>query len=271
MDAETGTTTQLIKLEMDANGIRKDLDVTQIYLAQRNLEKVESLGCYRHLNELWLNGNKLRQVTCLRDNFQISHLYLQDNELVCISKAISHLSCLKVLMLHNNQLTKLGETINEMRNMQALHTLTQEKEYRLYVIFRVPSLELLDRKEVQPSERAKAFRRYKPDEQRQLDSVAFGRRCRVPSIPVGSSTEMDQLPVTALTDSFSGSDDDSDLPNRIGDGEYADNHLAEGPVKRSVMQYSHFDWSKVPRAEERRLNSTCNVADKAQIITVRFR
>ena len=52
-------------------------------------------------------------------------LFLQDNELVSIGKAIGHLSCLKVLMLHNNQLTKLGETVNEMRNMQALHTLSK--------------------------------------------------------------------------------------------------------------------------------------------------
>ena len=40
---------------------------------------------------------------------------------------------------------------------------------------------------------------------------------------------------------------------------------------RSAMQYSHFDWSKVPKAQERRLNKNCDVADKAQIVTVRFR
>ncbi|XP_038053450.1 leucine-rich repeat-containing protein 72-like [Patiria miniata] len=270
-------TAELIKLEMHANGIRKDLDVTQLYLAQRNLEAVDTLGCYKHLNELWLNGNKLRLVTCLKDNLQISHLYLQDNELVSISKAVGHLSCLKVLMLHNNQLTKLGETVNEMKNMQALHTLNlyhnplaQEKEYRLHVIFRVPSLKLLDREEVQPSERAEANQRYKPDEQRQMDSVAFGRRCNAPSMSVRSNTEADQLLGKALTDPYSENEDNSDLISRLEDDEITD-VLTEKGVRRSTMQYSHFDWSKVPQAEERRLNKTSNAADKAQIITVRFR
>ncbi len=51
--------------------------------------------------------------------------FLQDNELVDICSALSHLTNLQVLMLQSNQLTKLEPTIKEFRAMQALHTLSE--------------------------------------------------------------------------------------------------------------------------------------------------
>jgi len=263
---EAKPASELIMLEMKANGTRKDLDVTQLYLAHRDLQTVESLGCYKLLDELWLNGNKLRHIACLKNNFRIAHLYLQDNELVSISGAICHLSCLKVLMLHNNQLTKLEETVSEMKNMQALHTLNlyhnplaQENEYRLVVIFNIPSLKLLDRKEVHSSEINEANRLYKPDEQRQMDSIAFGRRCVLQS-------QLAEVKVNAFTEPID-EDREDDSPQICSQFK---TDLQERGAKRSTMQYSYFDWSKVPRAQERRLDQNSSV-NKAQIVTVRFR
>ena len=40
-------------------------------------------------------------------------------------------------------------------------------------------------------------------------------------------------------------------------------------LRRSVMEYSHFDWDKVPRATQRRL--TEKPFEKPQIITTQFR
>ena len=40
-------------------------------------------------------------------------------------------------------------------------------------------------------------------------------------------------------------------------------------LRRSVMEYSTFDWSKVPRAEQRRLSDKS--FDKPQFVTTRFR
>ena len=40
-------------------------------------------------------------------------------------------------------------------------------------------------------------------------------------------------------------------------------------LRRSVMEYTTFDWSKVPRAEQRRLSDKS--FDKPQVVTTRFR
>ncbi|WAR01127.1 LRC72-like protein [Mya arenaria] len=55
----------------------------------------------------------LRGISCLSGNFQIRELYLQNNELTDVSGSLRHLTCLEVLMLHNNQLTKLDRLVKE--------------------------------------------------------------------------------------------------------------------------------------------------------------
>lgn len=43
--------------------------------------------------------------------------------------ALRHLSCLRVLLLHNNEIKCLDETVAELRNMQDLHTLCEYIDY----------------------------------------------------------------------------------------------------------------------------------------------
>ncbi|XP_071795894.1 leucine-rich repeat-containing protein 72-like [Asterias amurensis] len=260
----------LVKLEMEANGMRKNLDVTQLFLAHKNLETVCSFGSFKHLNELWLNGNRLRHVTCLKDNLRISHLFLQDNELVSISGTIGHLSCLQVLMLHNNQLSKLEETVNEMKKMQALHTLNlyhnpvaQEYDYRLFVIFNIPTLKLLDREEVHGCETSEAERHFKPDKKQAKDSVAFGRRSKSAVTDAVGSMNASKAKIHTTLAGDSITQRDIENSEQLSD--------IKGGRRRSAMQYSHFDWSKVPLAQERRTNKTFDASSKAQIVTVRFR
>lgn len=68
---------------------------------------------------------QFRRLTCLANNFQISQLYLQNNQLTDITGALQHLTCLEVLMLHNNQLTKLDKVVKEFKKMQSLRTLSE--------------------------------------------------------------------------------------------------------------------------------------------------
>lgn len=68
---------ELINQQMTAQGIRKNLDVTQISLSNRDLAEVTDLSVYKKLNYLWLNGNKLRTVNMLSENYRLSELYLQ--------------------------------------------------------------------------------------------------------------------------------------------------------------------------------------------------
>ncbi|XP_025087206.1 leucine-rich repeat-containing protein 72-like isoform X2 [Pomacea canaliculata] len=137
---------------MVSNRIKKDKDVTELYLAHRNLTDVHDLKRFPYLMILWLNGNQLRYITCLSTNFRLCELYLHDNKLTEIPGALRHLTCLRVLMLHNNQLTKLEKVLSELQKMLSLQTLSLfdnpialEPEYRLFVIHKVPSLSLLDR------------------------------------------------------------------------------------------------------------------------------
>ncbi|XP_011682052.2 leucine-rich repeat-containing protein 72 [Strongylocentrotus purpuratus] len=272
---ESIKTQKLIEEQMTKQGIRKDLDVTELYLSNQGLTDVCDFGQYRMLNRIWLNGNKLRRINCLSINYRISELYLQDNELVSVAGLLQPLTSLQVLMLHNNQLTDLEETVNEMKAMQALHTLNlsqnplaQEAEYRHYIIHHVPSLKLLDRQEILKSERDEAAKMYQQDRQSLLETIAFGHRCEGPA-----QRAKDQGVVSESRHSFSSS--------TVSDGEVANHFIspprgtpedavAERAVQRSIMEYSHFDWTKKPRAEERRMNKNVE-GSKTEIITVRFR
>ncbi|KAL8603814.1 hypothetical protein ACOMHN_058549 [Nucella lapillus] len=167
--------------------IKKDKELEELYLADKGLTDVHDLKRFRYLKKLWLNGNRLRQISCVTINFRLTELYLNDNELIEISGSISHLTCLQVCMLHNNQLTKLDKVTRGFKKMQNLHTLNlfdnpiaQEPEYRLFVIQRCPSVKLLDRQEVTKRERDIARRIYDHSEEKAQEKVAFGRRSKGP-------------------------------------------------------------------------------------------
>ncbi len=68
---------------------------------------------------------QLRRVQCLSNNFRISELYLQHNALVEVTGMLHHLTCLRVLLLHNNQLEKLDRVVGEFAKMQDLKTLSK--------------------------------------------------------------------------------------------------------------------------------------------------
>ncbi|XP_066305345.1 leucine-rich repeat-containing protein 72-like [Branchiostoma lanceolatum] len=260
---------QIIEAQLEERGIRKDIDVTLLYLSERNLKEVCDLGRFKILRYLWLNGNKLRRIDCILNNFRLSELYLENNELIDISGALGHLTCLQVLMLHNNQLTKLEEVVRELRPMQALRVLNlfnnplaQENEYRSYVIHHLPSVELLDRKEVLQSERDRAWRMYEQEQYLLRETIAFGRRAEgLP--PRTRSQDRHKRPSTipekdVVANNF-------DIPPY----ENPNHAVALRSVSRAVMQYSMFDWSKMPKAEERRLAE--GSPELPQIMTIRFK
>ncbi|XP_040900648.1 leucine-rich repeat-containing protein 72 [Toxotes jaculatrix] len=98
-------------------------------------------------------------------------------------RALNHLTCLRLLCLHNNQIRGLEDTMHELRRMQQLRSVTfflnpisHEPGYRHHVMHCLPSVEVLDRKEVKPAERRRCFQMYNLDSHRVLQSVAFGRR-----------------------------------------------------------------------------------------------
>ncbi|RLW11577.1 hypothetical protein DV515_00001567 [Chloebia gouldiae] len=98
-------------------------------------------------------GGQIQDLTFLIKNYYLTELYLNNNELTDISGALKHLSSLQILFLHNNELKKLGKTVKELKGMISLQTLNlfqnplaYDPDYRLYVIYFLPSVQLLDRK-----------------------------------------------------------------------------------------------------------------------------
>ncbi|KAJ8299519.1 hypothetical protein KUTeg_023579 [Tegillarca granosa] len=197
---------------MEKSGIRKDKDVEQLYLADSELTEVTDLSRFRLLKILWLNGNKLRRINCLKNNFNLAELHLHDNQLVEISGALQHLTCLKVLMLQNNQLTKLEKVVKEFLKMQTLHTL-------------IPSVQLLDRQEVTKNEKDEARTIYDQDQEKIRDTVAFGRRSEGPPSIYYASSPLYETKEDAIN---------------------------ARRLKKSVTVFTTFDWSKLPNKEQRR-------------------
>ncbi|XP_002735817.2 leucine-rich repeat-containing protein 72-like [Saccoglossus kowalevskii] len=261
---------KLIKEQMENEGIRKDIDVTQLYLADSDLQSVTNLSRFKMLKNLYLNGNKLRRINCLKFNYRLAELYLENNQLVDISGALKHLTSLHTLMLQRNQLTKLEETVQEFKAMQSLkvlnlfsNPLAQEHEYRMYVIHFVPSIELLDRSEVLKDEQDRANQLYQQEREVLKQSIAFGRRCEGPPIRGATPVVEDNHiydPKKLVANNFHS----PPLQN-------PDDAVTARANNRSVMQYSVFDWSKVPKLEERRQKEPTDPAPVPQVITVRFK
>ncbi|XP_056329192.1 leucine-rich repeat-containing protein 72 [Danio aesculapii] len=169
--------------------INGDTDVTDLHFAKRGLTSVPDLSHFCMLRCVWLNDNKIRDVTRASFNCRLTELYLQNNDILSIAGALRHLTCLRVLLLFNNQIKCLEETVVELKNMQDLHTLslylnpfTEDPQYRLYVLHHLPSVKFLDTKEVQQVERRRALKLFNVEKQKVLDTIAFGRQALPPPI-----------------------------------------------------------------------------------------
>uniref|UniRef100_A0A3B4T4B0 U2A'/phosphoprotein 32 family A C-terminal domain-containing protein n=1 Tax=Seriola dumerili TaxID=41447 RepID=A0A3B4T4B0_SERDU len=166
-------------------GIRRDADVCQLSLTSKKLTSVPDLSRFHFLRKLWLNNNKIRELSCRSLNCCVTELYLHNNNIKSITGALNHLTCLRRLFLHNNQIRGLEDTTHELRRMQQLQSATfflnpisHEPGYRHHVIHRLPSIQVLDGKEVKPEERRRSFQMFRQESHRVLQSVAFGRRVR---------------------------------------------------------------------------------------------
>uniref|UniRef100_A0A3P8YF87 U2A'/phosphoprotein 32 family A C-terminal domain-containing protein n=2 Tax=Esox lucius TaxID=8010 RepID=A0A3P8YF87_ESOLU len=199
------------------------------------------------LRYLWLNNNKIKNLSHNTLNCCVTELYLQNNEIKSISGALGHLTCLKVLLLHNNQMQKLEDCMAELRNMHNLHTV--KPEYRQYVVHQLPSVQVLDRREVKQEERSRSFQLFRPERHRVLQSLAFGRRAETPlgrqTSIYGEGRRLLRFPL----------DDTADPSERT--------------AKRSIMQFSTVDWKSIPTSNQRPLGERDQRGPNILIVTLR--
>ncbi|GAA6088861.1 leucine-rich repeat-containing protein 72 isoform X2 [Tachysurus ichikawai] len=238
----------------------KRVHVSELYLARRQLTDVPDLSRFTQLRYIWLNNNRIKRIRGTEFHCCLAELYLQNNEITSITGVLRHLSCLKVLLLHNNHLIILEETVGELRHMQHLQTLnlflnpfSQDPLYREYVVHHLPSVQLLDRKEVRQEERRHAFKLLSPERQRVLDTIAFSRRALTERKMIASTKRGQWSSNTKRTKCpFDGIED---LCERRA-------------MQRSIMQFSTLDWSSI-KAQQHPLEEHSSTAVK--ILTVKFR
>ncbi|KAF1459808.1 Leucine-rich repeat-containing protein 72, partial [Pygoscelis antarcticus] len=216
---------------------------------------------------------QIQDLTFLIKNYCLTELYLNNNELTDISGALKHLCALQILLLHNNQLKKLDKTVKELKGMISLQTLNlfhnplaQDPDYRLYVIYCLPSVQLLDRKSVTQRERESALHLYNRERSCVVQSIAFGKRVNTPLGTAVGSSRCTQ-PARRL---MMPSDNAHLLCSfcRIPFENPEDAVLLRA-MTRSLMEFSSVDWNKVATCRERRLEN--KVEEPHEKLTVQFR
>ncbi|XP_029929034.1 leucine-rich repeat-containing protein 72 [Myripristis murdjan] len=245
------------------SGIKRDIDVCQLNLARKRLSSVPDLSTFHCLRYLWLNNNKIKELSCRSLNCCMTELYLHNNHIKSISGALSHLTCLRVLLLHNNQIRELDDTMHELRRMQQLHTASEgtSPRYRHHVIHCLPSVQVLDRREVKPEERSWCFQAYRAERHHVLQSVAFGRR---------------------LTSASRRDNDTSDGSPIVTAPRPLRRHIAKSRVRpeesgeplnlpASVLKLSMLDWAAVSTSTQRQLGELVQRPPEPKVLTVTLR
>ncbi|XP_065609055.1 leucine-rich repeat-containing protein 72 [Cyrtonyx montezumae] len=263
---------QAVEKQLKICGFKRNVDVLVLYLAGKGLKSIPSLSLFRQLKYLWINNNKIQDLTFLEKNYCLTELYLSNNELTDISGALKNLHSLQILLLHNNQLEQLGETVKELKGIISLQTLNLfcnplacDPGYRLYVIHSLPSVQLLDRKSVTQKERELAFPVYNYKRSSVMGSIAFGRR-----VDTVAGTASRHSRGTQQTRRLM-------LPPGCEFGDHTNKVPFENPedavllraMTRSVMEFSTTDWNKVPTHQERRLKHKAEESPKK--LTIQFR
>ncbi|NXE04642.1 LRC72 protein, partial [Lophotis ruficrista] len=264
---------QAIEKQLKICGFKRNVDVLVLYLAGQGLRSVPSLSRFHRLRYLWINNNKIQDLTFLIRNNCLTELYLNNNELTDVSGALKHLRALQILLLHNNQLKKLGKTVKELKGMISLRTLNLfhnplalDPDYRLYVIYFLPSVQLLDRKLVTQKERESALHLYNCKRSCVMQSIAFGKRANTPLGPALGSSRCTQLARRLMIPS-----DNAHLLSSFCrvPFENPEDAVLLRAMTRSLVEFSSVDWSKVATCQERRLEN--KVEEPHEKLTIQFR
>ncbi|XP_068065877.1 leucine-rich repeat-containing protein 72 isoform X5 [Anomalospiza imberbis] len=231
-----------IEKQLKICGYKSNVDVIALYLARQGLRSIPSLSQFRRLKYLWINNNKIQDLTFLIKNYYLTELYLNHNELTDISGALKHLCSLQILFLHNNELKKLGQTVKELKGMISLQTLI-----------------------VTQRERESALHLYNPKRAWVMQSIAFGKRVDTSlGTTVGSNrcTQPARRPIMPSGHEFGNN------TNKVPFEDPEDVVLVRA-MTRSLMEFSSVDWNKVATCHERRLKNKAEEPLEKQ--TVQFR
>ncbi|KAE8915925.1 hypothetical protein PF003_g307 [Phytophthora fragariae] len=137
---------------------------TELYMANKRIDKIANFDAFVNLEVLWINGNQIQELDGLDGCVRIKQLYAQNN---CIrsleGSSLPHFKFLRELRLYDNKLKDLQGTLDVLSRLSHLRDLDlfgnavmEEENYRLQVIRAIPSLDVLDRHVITDEERTKA-------------------------------------------------------------------------------------------------------------------
>ncbi|XP_005377392.1 PREDICTED: leucine-rich repeat-containing protein 72 [Chinchilla lanigera] len=248
-------------------GYKRDADVFELFLSQKELTEVIDLSRFRKLKYLWLHHNKLHGIGFLTRNYCLTELYLNNNAIFEI-EGLRCLPSLHILLLHHNELTSIAATVKELKGMLNLRTLSlyqnplcQYNLYRLYIIYHLPGVELLDRNQVTEKERRSMITIFNHKKAHIIQSIAFGGKVDAswnPKLP------LKQKPAQRLPPDFAFADN---VDKTVFDD--PEDAVFVRSLKRSVMTVTSMNWDTVPTREEKYLQE--KGTETAQMLTVTLR
>ncbi|XP_004677178.1 PREDICTED: leucine-rich repeat-containing protein 72 [Condylura cristata] len=258
---------QAVEDQLKICGHKRDADVFELFLSQKELTEVIDLSRFKKLKYLWLHHNKLHGITFLTRNYCLTELYLNNNAIFEI-EGLHYLRSLHILLLHHNELTRIDATVKELKGMLNLKTLSlyqnplsQYNLYRLYIIYHLPGIELLDRNQVTEKERRSMITIFNHKKAHVIQSIAFRGKVDAswnPKSPFKKKSAQ-RLP------------SDFTFANNV------DKTLFDDPedavfvrsMKRSLMAITSLNWDTVPTREEKYLEE--KETEPAQMLTITLR
>ncbi|XP_012973270.1 leucine-rich repeat-containing protein 72 isoform X1 [Mesocricetus auratus] len=240
---------QAVEDQLKICGHKRDVDVFELFLSKKELTEVVDLSRFKNLKYLWLHHNKLHGIAFLTRNYCLTELYLHNNAIFEI-EGLHNLPSLNILLLHHNELTSIDATVKELKGMQNLKTLSlyqnpisQYNLYRLFIIYHLPGVELLDRNEVTEKERRSMITIFNHKKAHIIQSIAFGGRVDAswnPKLPIRQK-RVQRLP----SDFAFGDNVDKTVFDDPEDAVYARS------MKRSLMAITSMNWDTVPTRNEK--------------------
>ncbi|XP_037692760.1 leucine-rich repeat-containing protein 72 isoform X2 [Choloepus didactylus] len=229
-DAALESSRRAVEDQLKICGHKRDADVLELFLSQKELTEVIDLSRFKNLKYLWLHHNKLHGIKFLIRNYCLTELYLNNNGIFDIEG------------LYQNPLT-------------------QYNFYRLYIIYHLPGVEVLDRNQVTEKERRSMITIFNHEKSHLLHSIAFGGKVDASWDP---KSPFKQKPAQKVPSDFAfGNNVDKTVFDDPEDAVFVRS------MKRSVMTFTSMNWDTVPTREEKYLEE--KGTEPAQMLTVTLR
>ncbi|CAF1018532.1 unnamed protein product [Rotaria sp. Silwood1] len=250
-------------------------DVLTLYLNNRDIRNIPSLSIFPHLNCLLIDGNHLQDLDFIKTNLALAELYAGNNHISNIKGSLSQLKNLRILHLQNNQISNLDKLAYELRHLNALEDLnlfdnpvTFAHGYKSTIIDLLPKLRVLDRKTISNANRTEAFNDRHPDRKKVLNRIGFAYHLepKQEQNPLEKRIFFSSLPSTTKSTVQIKENNQNDQSNE----QLLNEAVRNRALRRSLTEYSQFDWNKIPVGAEKRLMEAENAVTQPDVISIFF-